>query len=62
MPNSVGIVTPITIYGHDSDGRHKCDYWAFRGSVMRCSSAANDFVYRYDDCDRGVFGFCGMNV
>ena len=61
MPSSVGVVSHITIYAHNR--RNVCDTNRFRGSVMRCSSAAYDLIYRYDDeySDSGIYGFCGMN-
>ena len=62
MPSSVGVVSQITIYVHNR--RNVCDNYSFRGSVMRCSSTANDLIYRYDDVysGSGTYGFCGMNA
>ena len=62
MPSSVGVVSQITIYAHTRP--NVCDAYSFRGSVMRCSNVANDFIYRYDDeySEGGVYGFCGMNA
>ena len=59
MPDKVGVVTPITVYGHASG---RCTYFTLKSSVMRCSSRANDYVYRYDDLDRCWMGFCGMRA
>ena len=60
MPSSVGVVSQITIYSHNAG---ICGLSSFRGSAMRCSSAANDLIYRYDDENRyGRYGFCGMNA
>ena len=63
MPYRIGAVTQITIYAH-AGPPFKCDRLRLRGSVMMCSSVANDFIYRYDDNFNGGdhYGFCGMNA
>ena len=59
MPSEIGVVQPIQVYG-EYEGN--CRNWALNVSVVRCSSAVADFVYRYDD-DYGCFlGFCGMSA
>lgn len=59
MPSDVGVVTAFSVYG-EYEGN--CKNWAFNASVVRCSDAAGDFAYKYDD-DYGCFlGFCGMTV
>ena len=61
IPSSVGVVSQITIYAHDVP--NACYTTSFKGSVMRCSSADNDLIYRYDIENKyGFFGFCGMNA
>ena len=58
MPDKVGVVTPITVYGNLG----RCTNYPKKSSVMRCSSRANDYVYRYDDNDHCSLGFCGMRA
>ena len=60
MPKSVGVITPVEVY--TTLGRY-CKWWTRKVSVIRCSTNANDFVYRYDDDSvdcRLPLGFCGI--
>ena len=58
MPSAIGVVTGFTAQG----SWEYCDEYPRQASVMRCSSAPSDFVYRYDDSsDWCNFGFCGMD-
>ena len=59
MPDKVGVVTPITVYGNDFGS---CTDYTKKSSVMRCSDNANDYVYRYDDTELCLMGFCGMRA
>ena len=57
MPGDVGVVAPITVYGSWNSDRKS---FSKRVSVMKCSLAPHDYVYKYDggaDCN---LGFCGM--
>ena len=58
MPSQVGVRVAFTAYA----ACRTCDSFPRQVSVMRCSSAPSDFVYRYDDSsDRCYIGFCGMD-
>jgi len=59
MPSDIGVVTAFTASGSYTGG---CNQYPRRASVMKCSNAASDFVYRYDDPDSSTcyVGFCGM--
>ena len=58
MRSAVGVVTGFTAQG----SRDRCNHFPRQVSVMRCSSAPSDFVYRYDDSsDLCSIGFCGMD-
>ena len=59
MPDKVGVVTPITVYRNDGVS---CTAYTKKSSVMRCSDRANDYVYRYDDDNFCIIGFCGMRA
>ena len=59
MPDKVGVVTPITVYRNDGVS---CTNYTKNSSVMRCSDRANDYVYRYDDDNFCIIGFCGMRA
>lgn len=58
MPREVGVVTPITAYVSYANN---CTYYSESVSVVRCSHALNDVVYRYEGDRHCYFGFCGMN-
>lgn len=58
MPGNIGIVTAITAYG---SFYKNCKQFNKSVSVIRCSYALGDFVYRYDGDEHCDFGFCGMN-
>ena len=58
MPSAIGVVTRFTAQGSFI----KCNQIDRQFSVMRCSSAPSDFVYRYEDIsDHWNLGFCGMD-
>ena len=58
MPLAIGVVTRFTAQGSVSNfNRHPQQV-----SVMRCSSAPSDFVYKYEDSSKDCWiGFCGMD-
>ena len=58
MPSAIGVATSFTAQG----SYNNCNDYPRQASVMRCSSAPSDFVYRYDDSSTlCYFGFCGMD-
>ena len=58
MPSAIGVVTSVTAQGSYGN----CNQYPRQVSVMRCSSAPSDFVYRYDDSSEACnIGFCGMD-
>ena len=58
MPSAIGVVMNFTAQG----SYYNCNEYPRQASVMRCSSAPSDFVYRYDDSsDQCEIGFCGMD-
>ena len=59
LPSKIGVVYHYQVYGSFAGN---CKVWEPRCSVMRCSSQANDVIYRYDHQDRSCSnGFCGMD-
>ena len=60
MPLTIGMAKSIDVYGH---WKSICTFFKCEVSVMRCSDAAHDFIYRYDDSlDSCDFAFCGMDA
>ena len=58
MPLAIGVVTRFTAQGSVSN----CTRHPRQVSVMRCSSAPSDFVYKYEDSSKDCWiGFCGMD-
>ena len=55
MPGDVGVVAPITVYGSFISN---CKMFSKRGSVLKCSLAPHDYVYKYDDDVECDLGFC----
>ena len=58
MPGDVGAVAHITVYG---SWKSDCKDFSKSASVMKCSLAQNDFIYKYDDDGKYCLGFCGMH-
>lgn len=63
MPQQVGVVSSIRVYGSYLRFCKSALWGSKRVSVLRCSSAPEDVVYRYDDVSADCyFGFCGMHL
>ena len=60
MPATVGMIKSIDVYGH---WKSICTFFKREVSVMRCSNAVHDLIYRYDDSsDSCDFASCGMDA
>ena len=59
MPTEIGVLTPIAAFG---SYQSKCKYFSESVSVVRCSDAKADFVYKYNSNGYCYRGFCGMEV
>ena len=59
MPTNIGVQKSINAYGSYSSN---CKYATRLISVVRCSSKAGDFVYKYTDTNTSCsYSFCGMS-
>lgn len=59
MPSSIGVATSFKIYAFH---RRNCKFASQAATVIRCSDAPHDFVYRYDGKESCHLGFCGSQA